>query len=158
MIREERLGLYNTRHTKEYRNGSGTYDRQGKLGSPAFVPAAQQDLITLTLEILARNPVANAEASQRDAFRDAWAKFMQATLTEALGQAGELALGQARERARAQMRAPSDSMLWTLARLRVHAAGSFGAVKHALEPVLKSLGPTVDIPTHGDTSGVLMAH
>ncbi|KAI9441160.1 hypothetical protein BJY52DRAFT_1421102 [Lactarius psammicola] len=156
-IREQRLGLYNTRHTKKYHEGTGTFDRQGEVESPAFVPAAQQDLITLTLEILARGPVANAEASQRDAFRDAWAKFMQATLTEALEQAGELTLGQARERARAQMRAPQDSVLWALARLRVHATGSFGAVKHALEPVLKSLGPTVDIPTHGDTSGVLMA-
>ena len=45
-------------------------DQQGDRTSPAFVPAVQQDLITLTLEILARYPVAKAAQSQREAFNN----------------------------------------------------------------------------------------
>ena len=45
-------------------------DQQRDRTSPAFVPAVQQDLITLTLEILARYPVAKAAQSQREAFNN----------------------------------------------------------------------------------------
>ena len=67
ILRQE---LFKKRHTREYVDGKGMFDQPGNRTSLAFVPAAQQDLITLTLEILARDPVANAETPQREAFRD----------------------------------------------------------------------------------------
>ncbi|KAH9037355.1 hypothetical protein EDB84DRAFT_1142497 [Lactarius hengduanensis] len=56
-IRRERRSLLETRHAEVYRTGHGTFDQDRNRESPAFVPAAQQDLIVLTLEILARDPV-----------------------------------------------------------------------------------------------------
>ncbi len=76
-IRQERQTLYDARRTEEYRIGRGTFDQQGDRASRAFVPAAQQDLIAVTLEILARDPVKNAATSERDAFRNAWMKLTQ---------------------------------------------------------------------------------
>ena len=68
ILRQE---LFERRHTTEYVLGGGMLDQPGNRTSPAFVPAAQQDLITLTLEILARDPVAHAEMPERERFRDA---------------------------------------------------------------------------------------
>ena len=65
ILRQE---LFEKRHTEEYVRGKGMFDQQGDRTSPAFVPAAQQDLITLTLEILACDSVANAATSQREVF------------------------------------------------------------------------------------------
>ncbi len=153
LIRKERRELYDTRRTEAYRTGSGAFDQQGDRASPAFVPAVQQDLITLTLEILARGPVVGAVQLQHDAFRDAWVQLVQAAFTQALELAGEQTLAQART----QTRVPPESVLWTLARIRVQATESFERAKGALKPVLKSLGLTVAMPTpHDDTSGVVM--
>ncbi|KAN0130560.1 hypothetical protein V8E53_011646, partial [Lactarius tabidus] len=55
----------------EHLLGRGMSDQRGNRASPAFLPAAQQDLITLTPEILARDPVPNPATSQREALRDA---------------------------------------------------------------------------------------
>ncbi|KAI9449812.1 hypothetical protein BJY52DRAFT_223254 [Lactarius psammicola] len=142
-IRRERRELFETRHTEEYRIGRGTFDQQGDRGSPAFVPAAQQDLITLTLEILARDPVANVAALQRETFRNAYMQFVQVALTQALEQARVQTLAQTPE-----------SVLETLARMQAQAADSFEMVKRTLEPVLQSLRPQiVEMPTpHDDAS------
>ena len=67
ILRQE---LFKKRHTTQYVLGRYMLDQPGNRTSPAFVRAAQQDLITLTLEILARDPVAYAETPQREAFRD----------------------------------------------------------------------------------------
>ncbi|KAH8991237.1 hypothetical protein EDB92DRAFT_685347 [Lactarius akahatsu] len=150
-IRSERRELFDTRHTEEYRIGRGTFDQRGYRESRAFVPAAQQDLITLTLEILARpvrkvaaqngppvivaDAIANAGASQRDAFRDALLKLVQVGFS----QAGEWALEQA------QTQVPPESMLRTQARIQAQATDDFEVIKDALEPVLRSLGLTVEM-------------
>ncbi|KAI9449808.1 hypothetical protein BJY52DRAFT_223148 [Lactarius psammicola] len=126
-IRQERRKLFDTRHKEEYRTGHGTFDQQGDRASPAFVPAAQQDLITLTIEILARDPVADAATSQREAFRDACKQLAQVAST------------QARAQALAQTQVLSELALETLARTRVQVADSIEVVKKALEPVLQGL-------------------
>ncbi|KAH9033168.1 hypothetical protein EDB83DRAFT_2296464 [Lactarius deliciosus] len=139
LIRRERRALFDTRHTEEYRTGRGTFDQQGNRGSPAFVPAAQQDLITLTLEILARDPVANAATSQRDAFRDAYMQL------------AKVASIQARAQALAQTQVLPELVLEALARSQAQAADSIEMVKRALEPVAQSLRPQIDItPTLHD--------
>ncbi|KAI9434963.1 hypothetical protein H4582DRAFT_2100676 [Lactarius indigo] len=165
-----RRGLFNRRHTEEYRIGRGTFDQQWYMGPLSLVPAAQQDLITVTLEILTRpvtkftvqkdpsaptpvivaDPVANAGVSQRDAFREAWQKFVQAGFS----QAREWAL----EQARGQTQVPPEPALQTQARIQAHAMASFEMTKNVLEPVLRTLGLTVEMPIptpHDDTTGVV---
>ncbi|KAI9439609.1 hypothetical protein H4582DRAFT_2097788 [Lactarius indigo] len=144
-IRRERRELFDTRHTEEYRIGHGTFDQQGDRASPAFVPAAQQDLITVTLEILARDPVANAATSQRDAFREACVQLAQGASTRARAQALSHTQG--------RTRVLSEFMLETLARTQAQAADSIEVVKRALEPVAQSLRSQMnDTPTpNGDS-------
>ncbi|KAI9439586.1 hypothetical protein H4582DRAFT_1941718 [Lactarius indigo] len=167
MIRRVGRELFNMRHTEEYRIGRGTFDQRGDRESPAFVPAVQQDLVIVTLEILARpvtkaaakqglkivaDPVVKAGEPQRAAFCNTWKKLVRTAFTEALKLAGEQALTQARK----QARVPPESVLRTLARIRVQAADSFGMVEGALQPVLKSPG-LKDAMTrpHGDTLDVV---
>ncbi|KAH9016582.1 hypothetical protein EDB85DRAFT_2295129 [Lactarius pseudohatsudake] len=64
LIRKELWKLSETRRTSH-----GTFDQQSNWGSPAFVPAAQQDLVALTLEILARDFVERVATSRDNAFR-----------------------------------------------------------------------------------------
>ena len=81
--------LRNT-YTEVYYNGYGLFDRRGGRTSLTLIPAAQQDLIVLALEVLARSPIANAAASQREAFRDVHIKIVQTAMTvmtQAQGQA-----------------------------------------------------------------------
>ena len=133
LIRQERRLLFDARHTDEYRNGRGTFDQQGDRASPAFLPAVQQDLIALTLEILARDPVANALASQREAFHDACLQFGQMAATKARA----YALAQSQE----QTQVLSPLVLEALTLAQAHAADSIEMVKRALEPVAQSLPP-----------------
>ena len=130
LIRRERQMLYQTRRTTEFRNGHGTFEQQGDRASDAFIPAAQQDLITLTLEILARDTVGNAGRPQRKAFRDA------------CHQLGEVVV----EQARGQMLVPlesvspaSRSILEARALARAQAADVIDMIKLALDPVLVNL-------------------
>ncbi|KAI9441044.1 hypothetical protein BJY52DRAFT_1421208 [Lactarius psammicola] len=105
---------------------------QGDWRSPTFMPAAQQDLITLTLEILAQDPVADAATSQCEAFRDACMQLTQVAST------------QARAQALAQTQILSELVLETLARTQVQVVDSIEVVKRALEPVAQSLWPQID--------------
>ena len=84
-IRRERQMLYEARRTIDFRNGQGTFEQQGDRASDAFIPAAQQDLIALTLEILARDPVGNAGRPQRKAFRDACHQLGEVAVEQARG-------------------------------------------------------------------------
>ncbi|KAH9054978.1 hypothetical protein EDB87DRAFT_1688618 [Lactarius vividus] len=167
MIRRVRQELFEMRHTEEYRIGRGTFDQRGDRESPTFVPAVQQDLITVTLEILARpvtksgakqgpkivaDPVAKAGEPQRAAFCKTWQKLVKSAFTEALKLAEEQAIVQART----QARVPPESVLRTLARIRVQAADSFEMAEGALQPVLKSPELRVEMTRlHYDTSGVV---
>ncbi|KAH9016599.1 hypothetical protein EDB85DRAFT_2205065 [Lactarius pseudohatsudake] len=133
-------------------HGHGTFDQDRNRESPAFVPAAQQDLIVLTLEILARDPVKKVATPRNDAFREAYKQFKKEALTQALMRAQVLM--------RAQTRAPPQSQAdyETRARIRAQAADSSDMVKRALGPVLQSLGleaveEAVEMPPlQGDTS------
>ncbi|KAH9173701.1 hypothetical protein EDB89DRAFT_1957207 [Lactarius sanguifluus] len=147
-IRRERRSLLETRRAEVYRTGHGTFDQERNRESPAFVPAAQQDLIVLTLEILARDPVASVATPRNDAFREAYKQFKKVALTQALIRAQALM--------RAQTQAPPQSQAdyETRARIRAQAADSSDMVKRALGPVLQSLGlEAAEMPPpQGDTS------
>jgi len=145
-IRGERRELFDLRHTEEYLTGRGTFDQQGDRASPAFVPAAQQDLIILTLEILTRDSVTNTTKPQREAFRDAWMQLLHVALTEPRAQA--------RARALAQTQLPQHLVFENLSRIDVQAAESLEMVERALGAslgaVLQSLRQIVEIPTLDD--------
>ena len=146
-IRRERRALFDARHTEAYQVGRGTFDQQDARASPAFVPAAQQDLITLTLEILARDPVKNAGTSQREAFRNVCTQLGQVATTQARSQART----QARTQAQAQTHVLLETreVLETLALGQVQAVDSIEMVRRPLEPVLLglSLPQSAEIPT-----------
>ena len=89
-ICRERQTLSETRYTEAYRDGYGLFDQKGDRASPAFIPAAQQDLIILTLVVLARGPVANA-TTQREAFLDVYMELEHALMTNAQQQAVQAA-------------------------------------------------------------------
>ncbi|KAH9164145.1 hypothetical protein EDB89DRAFT_2018453 [Lactarius sanguifluus] len=146
LISQERRELFDTRHTAEYRTGRGTFDQKGDRASPAFVPAAQQDLITLTLEILARDSVANAATSQREAFRGAYKELSKEALvqTSLMGQEGIRAVRDT------QAQAPEGLELEAVARVEVQVVDSFEVAKSALKPVLQSLQMDNMPASHGD--------
>ena len=129
-IRGERKKLYDMRHTEGFLQGQGRFDQQGDRTSPTFVPAAQQDLIVLTLEILARDPVADAATSQREAFHD---------VCTLLGQEARELVQTRPAQSHVVLDSQERFQLAELARRRVEAADSIGMVKHALEPVFLSL-------------------
>ena len=147
-ICRERHVLYEARRTKEFHTGQGAFEQQGDRASDAFIRAAQQDLITITLEILARDPVGTAGRPQLKAFRDAYYRL------------GEVAVAQAWEQVCSQLHpesaVPSESSIleaWALA--QAQAADVIDVVTRALEPVLMDLQvqivemptiPTGDIP------------
>ncbi|KAH9033171.1 hypothetical protein EDB83DRAFT_2319051 [Lactarius deliciosus] len=141
LIRRERGALFDHRHAEEYRTGHGTFDQKRDRGSPAFVPAAQQDLIALTLEILARDPVAKVAKSRGVAFRNAYEQFVQVALVQASTQTQTPVLPQ------------TQAEFETRARILAQAADGFNMVKRALQPVLHSLRlEAVEIPLQDDTS------
>ena len=72
-VRDERRTLCDSRHSAEYR--SGTFKRHGNRDSPAFIPAVQHDLLALTLEIVARDSVTDAEQAQREAFEKVFSEL-----------------------------------------------------------------------------------
>ena len=131
-----RLDLYEARHTEEYRTGRHTSHHHDDRASSTFLPAVQQDLITLTLEILAQDPVANAATAQREAFRDVCMPLEQ----EATARAQALAetLG--------SQELPAET--WALTQVR--AADSIGLIRRALEPVIQGLSVPQNTTPHAD--------
>ena len=101
------------------------FDQQGDWMSPAFVPAAQQDLITLTLEILARDPVVEAAPLQRKAFSDTFT-LLETKVTVQAPNPEHMVLSEAQ---------PNIDYRSKLAK----AANSVEMVKLALEPVFQAL-------------------
>jgi hypothetical protein len=152
-IRRERQELFDKRHTEDFILGHGTFDPQGDRASPAFVSAAQQDLITLTLEILARDPVANAATLQREAFRDICTRLGQ----EAKAQAQTPVPTPSRRQTQAQAHIFLESReeLEALALRQVQAADSMEMVKRALEPVLQDLSQPQNAMPHTDYTSPL---
>jgi hypothetical protein len=121
-IFQERRALFDVRHTEDYRIGRGTFDQHGNRASPEFVPAAQQDLITLTLEILARDSVTTAAREQREVFR------------QACHQLGHIVSEHTQQQARARTQAFSELM---------QAAATHQVVRRGLEPITQSLNAPV---------------
>ncbi|KAN0130540.1 hypothetical protein V8E53_011626 [Lactarius tabidus] len=105
--------------------------------SPNFVPAVQQDLIILTLEILARDPVANAATSQREAFHHAFMELGHEVMIQAWIQAYE----------QRQAQAPHVLQDWEVHELdtlaQVKAADFIEMIRRPLEPVLLQVGPWI---------------
>ncbi|KAH8995453.1 hypothetical protein EDB92DRAFT_1943456 [Lactarius akahatsu] len=169
LIRKESKELFSRRGdlTEGYRTGNGKFDQQSdgdRRASPAFMPAAQLDLITLTLEILARDSVAGAATSQREAFRAAYEEFKQVAFTQAMEQAQDQRLGQPL----AQMLVLSASDQEDLAWISTQAWDGTEMVKRALEPVTQSLqlwsmptphhDPRIAPATAGPEDGPVSAH
>ncbi|KAI9442053.1 hypothetical protein BJY52DRAFT_1318841 [Lactarius psammicola] len=132
-IRQERRALFEMRHSIGYRLGRGMFDQQGDRASPAFVPAVQQDLISLTLEILARD----------SAFHDAYMDLVQVRSPQPWrAQGTERVHTLENVQARPQRWTPGQVpgiVLEPLARTQTQDADSFEMVTQALEPVLTSL-------------------
>ncbi|KAH8995455.1 hypothetical protein EDB92DRAFT_207024 [Lactarius akahatsu] len=148
LIRKERIELFTTRrsHTKEYSADDRKFDQQleGDRGSPGFVSAAQLDLITLTLEILVRDPITDATHLQRDALRAACEEFKKVAFTLA----GEKQpLGDQLLPVSDQQLPPASDQ-GTLAWIEQQAADGFGAVETALE----SLWPQTNVQESSITS------
>ena len=80
-IEKQRTALFEARNTAEYRAGKGLSVQHGNRKSAAFIPAAQQDLITLTLEILTRDSLTHAAPCQCQAFHDAYKELLEAART-----------------------------------------------------------------------------
>ena len=143
-IRREIRALYDVRHTEEYRTGCGTFDQHGDRTSITFIPAVQQDLIALTLEILARDPVAAAATAQREAFRGVCHQLVQQATAQA--------------RTQAQSQTYEILELDALAMRSGQTVNSIEMVKRSLEPVLVCLSQTqsAEIPTwqSDDTSSL----
>ncbi|KAH9173653.1 hypothetical protein EDB89DRAFT_2068446 [Lactarius sanguifluus] len=139
-IRRERQAPFDARHAVKYRHGRSMFDLQGDRTSPAFMPAAQQDLITLTLEVLARDPVTDAVMSQRDAFHGAYEDLVQVTSSQSWWTRGAewmhtREITQARPQGPTPAQVPLEIELKPLRR----TLGADNVVARALEPVLTSL-------------------
>ena len=74
-VRAERRVLHESRHSAEY--CSGIFKAHGNRTSLAFLPAVQHDLLSVTLEIVAResDSVTGAAQVQRDAFHNAFSEL-----------------------------------------------------------------------------------
>ncbi|KAH9023911.1 hypothetical protein EDB85DRAFT_2183133 [Lactarius pseudohatsudake] len=152
-IRLKRNELFVTHrdHSEEYRTGHRKFDQQleGDRASPAFVPAAQLDLITLTLEILARDPLTDNSTSQREALWVAYEEFKQVAFTHAGEQAKEQRLGQSS----AQPRVASQS--W----IDVQVADGLRTVERALESLWlqtnEMQAPQIALAPSNNTNGRL---
>ncbi|KAI9439663.1 hypothetical protein H4582DRAFT_1942082 [Lactarius indigo] len=137
-IRQDRQALFDACHAARYRIGRHMFDPQGDRTSPAFIPAAQLDLITLTLEILARDPVVNATMSQRDAFRGAYDNLVQVTSSQSWW-------AQAAAQACPLRPIPAQVLPGIELKPLNRTQGADSVVAHALEPVLTSLGRETDM-------------
>ena len=134
----QRQELFDARRRTEYDYSvRGRFEQPGNRSSSAFIPAAQQDLIILTLEILARDNVADAATSQRKAFNDICTRL------------GLLA--------RWQVRIPQPHVVlhpWEIleevAWRGVQAADIIGLVSHTLGPIFLSLAWSQNTTPHAD--------
>ena len=147
-IRRERRALFRARHTKEYHDGTAIFGQKGDRASSGFVAAAQQDLITLTLEILAQDPVANAATSQREAFRDVSMQIGQVTMTEAMTQAQRQVWEHIQARTHVLPERPVFEAL-AMRQVGFGAVDSMEMIERPLEPVLLELSQSqgTEIPT-----------
>jgi hypothetical protein len=150
LIHQQRRALSDARHTNEYRVGRSTFDQQGDRASPAFVHAAQQDLITLTLEILARDPVATAAVAQREAFSDV---FRRLGMTPPWPQARRSARMWRPANTQSHVLSVSQNVLDTLVSWGesvLPATDIIEIFSRALDPVLASLSRSQNATPHAD--------
>ncbi|KAI9434945.1 hypothetical protein H4582DRAFT_726434 [Lactarius indigo] len=141
LIRKQRKQLFTARRdlTQRHHTGDGMFHQQGDRASPAFVPAAQQDLITLTLEILARDPVAGSAKPQWEAFRVAYEEFEKVAFIQAKKQAMEQHLGQPLAETRVLSESDQEALAW----IENQAGDSIEMAKRALGSVMQSRRPQI---------------
>ncbi|KAH9035182.1 hypothetical protein EDB85DRAFT_2143840 [Lactarius pseudohatsudake] len=132
---QERLALFDLCHTANYCMGYGMFDQHSNRALPMFLPAAQQDLVALTLKILAWVPVADTAPLQRVAFNIAFDQLTQVISIHADEHTQEQALA----RAPALQLQPSTLLKNMRANNGTLVTDFLGMVKRALEPILQTL-------------------
>jgi hypothetical protein len=149
-------GSINERDAEECFLGSDPIiNPRGNRASPDFVLAVQHDLIILTLEILTRDPVANAATSQFEAFNDVFGKLEQEMAIQALPHLGT----QARTQTPTEVcvlpeprKVPSPS-----ASAQVLGPDFIQLIRRALDPVFQALPVTQNVtPMHDHASSLPM--
>ncbi|KAH9059652.1 hypothetical protein EDB87DRAFT_1831967 [Lactarius vividus] len=131
-ILRERMGLSDLRQTTDYRMGYNTFQQHGNRASSTFLPAVQQDLITLTLEILVRDPIAGAGKSRLGAIDVALQQLEQVMSIHASEQAKDQTVDQAL----AQQQLPTRSVRDNEAKNQALVHDIIEMVHSALQPVL----------------------
>jgi hypothetical protein len=151
---DQRQKPLHQRHTEEFLLGLfPIITPRGDRASPDFVPAVQQDLIILTLEILARDPVANAATAQREAFHHAYAKLVQETEIQEQSQLGTPAQTQSSVDIEAQGSPQSREVLEPSA--QVQSPDFIQMIRYALEPVFQALSAPQNVTPHDDHASSL---
>jgi hypothetical protein len=138
-IRQERNSLSKPRYTKEYRDGFGLFDQKGDRATPLFIPAAQQDLIILTLEILTRHSITHAATSQCKAFHGAYKGLVQGTAIQAQSHSGTLARTQPPANIEAQVLPQPREVLEPSAVTQVLSSDFIQLIRRALAPIFQAL-------------------
>ncbi|KAI9434944.1 hypothetical protein H4582DRAFT_2080191 [Lactarius indigo] len=140
-IRKVHKGLFTARRdfTEGYHTSDGKFDQQleDDRAPPASILATQLDLITLTLEILARDSIANAAKSQREAFRIVYEDFEKVAFTQAKEDAQCQRLGQPLAQTRVLSESDQEALAWIV----TQAEDSMETVKRALGSVVQNLCP-----------------
>jgi hypothetical protein len=153
-IRRERQLLFETRHTPGYLHDYGIFDQRGDRASPTFVLAVEQDLIILTLEILARDPVANAGTTQRAAFCDAFMKLEHHMTIPAAQSQLRVTLA-ARRRTPAEVHALPVSREVLEPSAQVQAPDFIQMIRCVLDPVFQALQVPPNVPPSDDRASSL---
>jgi hypothetical protein len=159
-IRRQRQELFDQRHTEEHPDNPFHISApQGDRASPSFVPAVQQDLIILTLEILARGSVANAATSQREAFHDVFMELAQKLAIRAQSHSQLTTLVRAQSLAEAHVLPESRDLegleLSALAQAQAQAPAFIDVIRRALEPVFQALQVPQNITPQDDHASSL---
>ncbi|KAN0130536.1 hypothetical protein V8E53_011622 [Lactarius tabidus] len=142
---DQRQKPLHQRHTEESLQGLfPIIIPRGDRASPDFVPAVQQDLIILTLEILARDPVANAATAQREAFYGAYMELEEEMAIQALLEPLTRTLTPENRDPESQVSPQSLEVLEPEA--RVHSPDFIQMIRRALEPVFQALSALQNAP------------
>jgi hypothetical protein len=143
---------FDQRHREEFLNGIyPIINPLGNRASPDFVPAVQQDLIILTLEILAREPVVNAATSQREAFHGAYMELEQKIVVRAQSHLGTPE--RTRTPAVGDPEAQVSLQTWEVLEPspQVQSPDFIHMIKRALDPVFQALSAPQNVtPSESD--------
>jgi hypothetical protein len=164
-IRQERQKLFDQRQELIYQRQNIINERTDECldgipilipradrASSDFVPAVQQDLIILTLEILACHPVANAATSQREAFHRAYMELEQTIRMQAQSRLGTPARTQTPAVGDPEAQVSLDTREVVEPSAQVQAPDFMQIIRRALEPVFQALSEPQDVTPCDDHS------